>query len=228
MAREALCYDMYGTLCETSSVTDRLGEVLGVTTDLVAAIDRLWRRKQLQYSYHRGQMDGYEPFWEVTADALEYALAFYEVETGEATRERILDAYEHLDPVPGALAALEAFAEADYTQVVLSNGNPEMLETLAANAGLRPSLDDVVSAHEVRTFKPAPAVYQNAAERLDRPIDHCCLVSSNAWDVAGAENAGMATAWVNRHREPPERLGERAGLEVSSLDALPAALGVEG
>ena len=57
MAREALCFDMYGTLCDTSSVTETLGEVLGATTDLVRAIDRLCRRKQLQYSYHRGQMD---------------------------------------------------------------------------------------------------------------------------------------------------------------------------
>lgn len=227
MPGDALCYDMYGTLCDTSSVTDRLGEVLGVTADLVAAIDRLWRRKQLQYSYHRGQMEAYRPFREVTADALDYALAFYEIDADDGERERILEAYDHLDPLPGAAVALDRFGEAGYTQVVLSNGNPEMLETLAENAGLRERLDDIVSAHEVRTFKPGPAVYQNAADRLDRVIGDCRLVSSNAWDVAGASNAGMATAWVNRNREPAERLGERADVEVRTLDELPAALGVD-
>lgn len=227
MASEALCYDMYGTLCDTSSVTHRLGEVLGVTADLVAAIDRLWRRKQLQYSYHRGQMEVYQPFWEVTADALDYALAFYEVAADDDERERILDAYNHLDPFPGATTALETLAEAGVTQVILSNGNPEMLETLAENAGLRGRLDGIVSAHEVRTFKPGPSVYENAADRLDRDVDECRLVSSNAWDVAGASNAGMATAWVNRNREPAERLGERADLEVGTLEGLPSGLGVE-
>jgi 2-haloacid dehalogenase len=224
MAPEALCFDMYGTLCDTSSVTDRLGDVLEVTDDLVRAIDRLWRRKQLQYSYHRGQMAAYEPFWSVTGDALTYALDFYEVEASEGERDRILDAYNHLDAFPGAVDALEALGEAGHPCVVLSNGNPEMLETLAANAGLAPALDDIVSADEVATFKPGPAVYENAAARLDRDVGNCRLISSNAWDIAGASNAGMATGWVNRSREPPERLGERADLTVSSLAALPAAL----
>jgi len=225
MAREALCFDMYGTLCDTTSVTDRLGAVLGVTADLVEAVDRLWRRKQLQYSYHRGQMEAYEPFWTVTGDALEYALEFYELEVDAADRERILGAYNHLEPVAGAESALETLSAAGRTCVVLSNGNPEMLETLAANAGLAPYLEDVVSADEVGTFKPSPAVYENAADRLDRPLSDCRLVSSNAWDVAGASNAGMATAWVNRRNEPRERLGERADVEVETIAALPGALG---
>jgi 2-haloacid dehalogenase len=227
MAREALCFDMYGTLCDTGSVTDRLGQVLGVTDDLVRAIDRLWRRKQLQYSYHRGQMAAYRPFWTVTGDALDYALDFYDVATDPGDREQILEAYNHLDPFPGAVDALARLGEAGYTRVILSNGNPEMLETLAANAGLASHLDDVVSADEVGTFKPAPAVYENAAARVDRDVGDCRLVSSNAWDVAGASNAGMATAWINRKREPPERLGERADLAVASLVALPDALGVD-
>jgi len=225
MASEALCFDMYGTLCDTSSVTDRLGEMLGVTEDLVRAIDRLWRQKQLQYSYHRGQMEAYEPFWEVTGDALDYALAFYDVDTAVGERERIRDAYNHLEPFDGAVAALERLGEAGYTRTVLSNGNPEMLETLAENAGLRPHLDDIISAHEVRTFKPGPAVYENAADRVDRDVGECRLISSNAWDIAGASNAGMATGWVNRYREPPEQLGERADVVVANLPALPDALG---
>lgn len=228
MPRDALCYDMYGTLCDTSSVTDRLGEVLDVTADLVAAVDRLWRRKQLQYSYHRGQMEAYVPFRAVTADALDYALAFYEIEVDEDERERILAAYDHLAPLPGAEEALDRFGQTGYTQVILSNGNPEMLETLAESAGLLDRLDGIVSAHEVETFKPGPGVYRNAADRLDRDIGDCRLVSSNAWDIAGASNAGMATAWINRNREPPERLDERADVEVRTLDELPAALDVDG
>ncbi len=224
MPPDALCFDMYGTLCDTASVTSRLGEVLGVTTDLVRDVDRLWRRKQLQYSYHRGQMAAYEPFWTVTGDALDYALDFYDLAVEDAERDRILEAYNHLEPFDGALHALEALGDAGHTCVVLSNGNPEMLETLADNAGLSPHLDDVVSADEVGTFKPGAAVYENAARRLDREIGDCCLVSSNAWDVAGASNAGMGTAWVNRKREPRERLGEHADLEVPTLHALPEAL----
>jgi 2-haloacid dehalogenase len=220
---EALCFDMYGTLCDTSSVTAALGEHLDVADGFVADVDALWRRTQLRYAQQVALMDAYRPFSVVTERALDYALAFYDLDPSEAVRQEIIAAYDELDPFPDAADALAALGE-EHTVVVLSNGNPEMLETLAENAGLLAQLDDVVSAHEVRTFKPDPAVYENAADRLDRSIDDCRLVSSNPWDVAGAGNAGMATAWVNRTREPAETVGARADLTVESLSGLVEAL----
>jgi 2-haloacid dehalogenase len=215
-----LCFDMYGTLCDTSSVRDRLGAELDVAERLVAAVDETWRRKQLQYSYQSAQMDEYEPFWDLTASALEYALSAYDLDPSSSTRERILAAYDHLDPFPAAAETLDRLSDAGHEVVVLSNGNPEMLERLASNAGLRDHLDGVVSADGVRTFKPDPAVYAHAAETLDRSIDECRLVSANAWDVAGAGNAGMATTWINRRRDPPETIGATPDTEVTTLPAV--------
>jgi 2-haloacid dehalogenase len=228
MARTAaLCFDMYGTLCDTSSVTRRLGEVLGVSGALADAVDETWRRKQLQYSYQAAQMDAYEPFWEITTRALDYGLARYGLDPSDDDRARIVEAYDHLSPYPDAAPTLERLGDAGYTVTVLSNGNPEMLERLAANAGLAPHLDDVLSADEVRTFKPTPAVYENAARRLGVDIEACRLVSANAWDAAGAGNAGMGVAWVNRRRDPPEAIGPTPEIEVEALAGLPAALGAD-
>ena len=214
---ETICFDMYGTLCDTSSVTETLAAELDAPQALVAELDATWRAKQLQYSYQAALMEAYRPFWAVTRDALEYALAQWGIEADRPTRERLLESYEHLDPYPDAVETLTRLSEAGHTVTVLSNGNPEMLETLADNAGLAPHLDDVVSANEVSTFKPNPSVYENAAERTDTGIGDCRLVSGNAWDVAGAESAGMRTAWVNRANDPFERLGVSPTLEVTGL-----------
>jgi 2-haloacid dehalogenase len=216
---EALCFDMYGTLCDTSSVSVALGEHLDVAAGFVADVDALWRRTQLRYAQQVALMDEYAPFADVTERALDYALDLYDLDPSEEARDEIIAAYDDLDPFPDAADALAELGER-HAVVVLSNGNPEMLEALAENAGLAPHLDDIVSAHEVRTFKPDPAVYGNAADRLDRPIGECRLVSSNPWDVAGAASAGMATAWVNRTREPPEHVGGAADVTVSSLSDL--------
>jgi 2-haloacid dehalogenase len=215
-----LCFDMYGTLCDTSSVRTRLGEELGVAETLVARIDETWRRKQLQYSYQSAQMDRYRTFWDLTDRALRYALERFDLDPVERTRERVLDAYNHLDPFPETAATLERLRDSGHEVVVLSNGNPEMLERLAGNAGLTPHLDGIVSAHGVRTFKPDPAVYEHAADRLDRSLGECRLVSANAWDVAGAGAAGMATTWVNRQRDPAETIGARPDTTVSTLAAV--------
>jgi 2-haloacid dehalogenase len=216
---EALCFDMYGTLCDTGSVSAALGEHLDAATGFVADVDALWRRTQLRYAQQVALMDEYQPFSAVTERAIDYAFDFYDLDPPEEIRQAIILAYDDLDPFPDAVDALAELGD-ERTVVVLSNGNPEMLETLAENAGLAPHLDDVISAHEVRTFKPDPAVYRNAADRLDRDLGNCRLVSSNAWDVAGAARAGMATAWVNRNREPAERVGGTADLTVESLGEL--------
>ena len=220
MSTEALCFDMYGTLCDTSSVIETLAEELAVSEGTVASIDELWRRKQLQYAYQVSLMDAYEPFWSVTGHALDYALAAYDIDIDETTRDRILASYEHLSPFPDAVETLERLSADGHEVAVLSNGNPEMLATLAANAGLDEHPTEIISAHEVRTFKPSPAVYENAASRLDRTLSTCRLVSANAWDVAGASAAGMATAWIDRSGDPFETIGGEPDLVVSSLDDL--------
>uniref|UniRef100_UPI003561D78E HAD hydrolase-like protein n=1 Tax=Salinigranum sp. TaxID=1966351 RepID=UPI003561D78E len=90
-----------------------------------------------------------------------------------------------------------------------------------------PHLDDVISADEVKTFKPDPAVYENAAARVGSDIEACRLVSANAWDAAGAGNAGMGVAWVNRRRDPPEAIGPTPETVVDSLSRLPDVLARE-
>ncbi|ESP89879.1 haloacid dehalogenase type II [Candidatus Halobonum tyrrellensis] len=214
---ETLCFDMYGTLCDTSSVRDALRRELDASEALVGKLDGTWRDKQLQYSYQAALMDAYRPFGEVTADALAYALDQWGVATDESTRGTLLAAYDRLDPYPDAVETLDRLSEAGHEVTVLSNGDPEMLSALASNAGLDDHLDRIVSADEASTFKPDPAVYDAAAERADRPLGDCRLVSGNAWDVAGASAAGMATAWVNRGGDPFERVGGEPSLEVDAL-----------
>ncbi|MFB6068496.1 MAG: hypothetical protein ABEJ90_01040 [Halobacterium sp.] len=72
----------------------------------------------------------------------------------------------------------------------------------------------------MKTFKPAPDVHENAADRLGRDIGDCRLVSSNAWDIAGAGRVGMATGWGNRRRDPPEAVGPAPDVTAGSLAEL--------
>lgn len=220
----AVCFDMYGTLCDTGSVVDGLRRELDVSDALVSELDVTWRTKQLQYSYQLALMETYRPFWQVTRDALDYALSRYELDPDERTRLRIMSAYEELTPFPGAIDVLEDLAAAGYSVAVLSNGNPAMLEALADDAGLTPYLDEVVSADAVETFKPSPVVYENAADELGESIDDCWLVSGNGWDVAGAGSAGMHTVWVNRVNDPFERIGTEPDAVVPELAGVEAAL----
>lgn len=216
----ALCFDAYGTLFDTASVRDRLRERLDGPAGVVDAVVELWREKQLTYSYQLALMDAYRPFRSVTDDALDYALDYYGFDPRAIDVDAALAAYEALAPHPDVEPTLDRLGEEAYRLAVLSNGDPGMLEAVVEHAGLEDRFEAVVSADEVETYKPAPAVYERAAERLDEPLADCWLVSANAWDAAGAAQAGMGVAWINRAEDPPERVGGDPDLTVTSLTEL--------
>jgi 2-haloacid dehalogenase len=216
----ALCFDAYGTLFDTASVRDRLGERLDAPAEVVDEVVDLWREKQLVYSYQLALMEAYRPFRAVTDAALDYALDYYEFEPRAIDVDAALAAYEALTPYPDVEPTLDRLAEAECRLAVLSNGDPGMLEAVIENAGIDGRFEAVVSADEVETYKPAPAVYERAAERLDEPLADCWLVSANAWDAAGAAQAGMGVAWIDRSGDPPERIGGEPDLTVPTLTDL--------
>ena len=213
----ALCFDAFGTLYDTDSPATELRERADAPHGVVDGVLELWRRKQLQYTYLLALMDDYRPFDVVTRESMEYALEYYGLDLSTADRDAVDAAYDALAPFPDTVPALERLASMDVELAVLSNGAPHTLEALAENADVADHFEAIVSADEVETYKPDPAVYENGAARLDRSMDECWLVTSNAWDGAGAAHAGMGVAWVNRSADPSERVGGEPTVALDSL-----------
>lgn len=216
----ALCFDVYGTLFDTASVRLRLRERLDAPDGVVDAVVARWREKQLTYSYQLALMGTYRPFHAVTDAALDYALDYFGFDARAIDVDASLAAYEELEPYPDVEPTLERLADTEVRLAVLSNGDPDMLAAVLENAGLADRFEAVISADEVATFKPAPAVYERAAERLDEALEACMHVSANAWDAVGAAQAGMRVVWVNRAGDPPEQIGGEPDLTIPSLAEL--------
>ena len=224
MPREisALVFDAYGTLFDVHSVA-RLAESLFPGKG--AALSAAWRTKQLEYTWLRSLMGGYEDFNRVTLSALEWALESLGLASGDAARRSMLDEYRRLAMFPEVAAALEALARTR-PLAILSNGHPEMLEALVDHNGLRERFrGGILSVHAARIFKPAPAVYRIAEDKLGVPRTLMGFVSSNGWDAAGAKAFGFQVFWVNRAGTPVERLGVRPDTVVRDLAELAALLG---
>ena len=67
-------------------------------------------------------------------------------------------------------------------------------------------------------------MYRHVAERLGRPVEEVRLVSSNPFDVIGAEYAGLQAAWVNRSGGLFDTLAPRPPMVVSTLVELASVL----
>lgn len=217
----ACVFDAYGTLFDFASAAAGCADALG---DKGAALTSLWRDKQLQYSWLRGLQGRYVPFWQVTGEALDFALETLDLPADGPLRDRLMGLYRTLGTFPEVPGVLRALREAGFATAILSNGSPDMLASAVAGAGLDGVLDAVISVDEVGTFKPDTRVYQRALDRLGVPAEAIAFQSSNAWDAHAASAFGMRVVWCNRYGQRRERLPGAPEHEIRSLAELPALL----
>ena len=217
---EACVFDAYGTLFDIHSPTARIANRLG---DKAQAISDLWRAKQLQYSLLRSLMGQYVDFWQVTGDALDYALGVFEVQE-PGIRQQLMELYLSLDAYPDAAPALERLAGDDRRCAILSNGAPAMLQASVENAGLAQLLEAVISADQAGIYKPDPRVYQLAVDRMEAAKENICFVSSNGWDIAGGAQFGFQVVHLNRFSQPIENIPGKPKAAIADLGQLPGLL----
>src|SRR4029077_8601725 len=122
----AVVFDAYGTLFDVGAPARAL---LGDQAD---AVGELWRRKQLEYTWLRSLMDQHADFAQVTAEALDFALAVHRIDRRVAPK--LLAAYRSLPVLGDALAVLSALRAGLRRLAILSNGTPEMLRAVVAPA----------------------------------------------------------------------------------------------
>lgn len=218
----ACVFDAYGTLLDLQSPLQAWQAELG---DRGAALSEIWRLKQLEYAWLRSLMGRHADFWQVTVDALDFALDAPSIRDA-ALRQGLLDSYRRIRAYPEVPATLRQLGDAGLRLAILSNGSPDMLRQATERANLSIPFEDVLSIEAAGMYKPSPAAYRLAVDRLDRPAQAICFVSANGWDVAGAACFGFRTVWLNRSGRPRERLPAAPAATIPDLGSLPAVLGL--
>jgi 2-haloacid dehalogenase len=206
-------FDSYSTLVDVDAAEDALAERVSDPEP----ISKLWRARSLEYTFIANHIDSYQPFYEMNRDALEYALSVHDADVPEDERDEILAVYHELDVFDDVRDGIERLRDDGYDCYVISNGNPEMLDSMVEHADIGALLVDTISADEVETFKPDAELYRHAAGRTGTPIEEIVHVTAGGFDVMGANHAGMQSAWLNRKERPWEPFDGRPDLTVESL-----------
>src|SRR5229473_8696146 len=92
----ACVFDAYGTLFDFASAARSCADVLG---DAVERVSALWRDKQLQYTWLRAVQGRHADFWQVTGDALDFALEALRLRDA-GLHERLMNLYLTLAAFP--------------------------------------------------------------------------------------------------------------------------------
>jgi 2-haloacid dehalogenase len=135
----------------------------------------------------------------------------------DATRRQLVRAWHRLPAWADAAEGL-ARLRRRYVVAALSNGGFALLTNLVKAAAL--PFDCILSAQLARAYKPAPSAYLTAVRLLDVDPAHVLMVACHRWDIDGARNAGLRTAFVERPLEKgPHGIADRARDVTSDLVA---------
>ncbi len=191
----ALAFDIYGTLIDPHGVVSELQKHVG---DRAGEFSRIWREKQLEYSWRRGLMGLYADFGTCTAQALDYADTAMATALDDEVKRSLLQAYRVLPAFDDVAASLESLHANGCRLYPFSNGTVDMVDAVLTHAGIDSWFEPVISVDVLQTFKPDPRVYRHVTEVAGLAPRDCWLVSSNPFDVIGAVSFGMRAAWLQR------------------------------
>jgi 2-haloacid dehalogenase len=219
---KACVFDAYGTLFDFNAAAARCRDWLGSRTD---ALSKLWREKQLQYTWLRSLMGRHCDFWQLTGEALDFAMRALSIEDAK-THERLMGLYKSSELYPDVRSVLERLRSARLKTAILSNGSPEMLSSAVEGTGIGHLLDAVLSIEDAGIYKPHASVYRLAADRFRLAPGDICFVSSNAWDAHGAAVFGFRVIWCNRAGQQQEVLPGLPEAIIRTLTEVPILLGL--
>ena len=229
MAIRAVVFDAYGTLFDVHSVTTLADELF---PGQGAAISTLWRDKQLEYTRiitMSGQagprgVPHYQPFWDVTLAALRYTAGRLGLAWNGEAEDQLMGEYYRLTPFPECDGVLRQLQSDGVPATILSNGDPEMLAPVIANAGFTELFTSVMSVASVRRFKTNDEAYALGPNTLGIPAAELLFVSANCWDAIAATWYGYTTMWINRNGHPLDPFGATPTYMGTSLTDVLSAL----
>jgi 2-haloacid dehalogenase len=193
-----LAFDVYGTLINTHGVVGALEARMG---GIAPEFSRVWREKQLEYSFRRGLMQNYANFGVCTRQALDYTNLYLKQSLTDSDKEALMALYQKLPAFDDVKAGLDLAQSTGFRLFAFSNGSEEAVEGLLSAAGIRDYFLGVVSVDSQRSFKPNPGVYSHFLRETGSCGSQAWLVSSNPFDVIGACSAGMKGVWIQRSPE---------------------------
>lgn len=211
-----LFFDVNETLLDLGPVRQSVARALGNRPDLVP----LWFTSLLQYSLVVTVSEQFRDFGSLAAATLQMLAEAQGISLTEPEAREALKPMLTLPPHQDVKEALEALQHTGFRLVALTNSSQRAMEEQLRHAGLNHLFEAMLSVEQIGIYKPHQHVYRWAAYRIQVPTAECMMVAAHAWDIAGAQWAGMQTTFVKRAGKAAFPLAPDAKHLVSDLKEL--------
>jgi 2-haloacid dehalogenase len=210
-----IAFDVNETLLDLRALDPAFEQLLGAS-----ALRAQWFAQMLQLSFVGGLTGAYVDF----STAQRAALKMLAERIGRSVTDTQVDEMVHrmdtLPPHPEVPEALSRLRQTPLKTVALVNSLHSVGEAQLANAGIRDSFDDVISADTVRHLKPSPEPYRSVADAFAIDTSEVRLVAAHSWDISGALAAGCRAAFVARPGMVLSPLGDQPDIVEGDIAAV--------
>lgn len=203
LSPKLVTFDVYSALLDIQGTMSRvLAERLDLPAADAQAMMHTWREVQMARAAASNALClGRVPFKTCTRLGLDYVLARKGIDLSDADRQALVEAWDRIDPWPEAPEVVNAIKAKGYETAVLSNGDQDQLEAVAAV--FEGGMDHVLSSETAGAYKPHPSVYELPTRVLGIAKGDVLHVAGSPRDAMGATAFGMACYWSNRSGDIP-------------------------
>lgn len=210
---DVITFDCYGTLIDWES------GIANAFLTTAAADGVTLTREGVLCAYaeteHRVQAQSYRPYRDILRDTAVRVAAILGWPLSPERADFLADSLSSWQPFPDTNAALERLATVSRLGI-LSNIDDDLLD--ATREHFTVDFDIIVTAQQVRSYKPGHAHFQTARELIGS-ASWLHAAESNFHDIVPTNTLGIDNAWINRQRQqelpggtPKYKFDDLAGL----------------
>lgn len=190
-----IIFDVNETLLDLSPLKASVSQALGGREELLP----LWFSTLLHYSLVETLTGTYRSFGDIGAAALLMVARAQGIELEpDAAKAAVESSIQSLPPHPDVVAGLKTLSENGFRLVSLTNSPATVAENQLSNADIAQLFEQRYSVDSVRKFKPHPDTYRFVVQALGISPEEVLFVAAHAWDLVGAQNVGLQTAFIAR------------------------------
>jgi 2-haloacid dehalogenase len=188
--------DVYETMLDMSEVERRVNNLMASKRGYL-----IWFEQFMQYCFVDNCTVQFNDFSSIAKATMQMTAKILGRTITEDDIDYILEHLKHLPLQDGVQEGLSLLHDQGLRIAALTNSPEKTVRERMERTGLISYFEKVLSAEKVKKYKPCKEVYEWAAAMLELELSDILLVSAHGWDIAGAANAGMQTAYVKQPRQ---------------------------
>ncbi len=188
-----ILFDVNETLLDMSPLKKKVNNILNSKRGF-----RIWFGMLLQYSLVDNCTGQYHDFSTIADATLDMAAQALQREIEENEKKEALALMKKLSAYTDVEEGLKLLKQAGFRLATLTNSPMQTLSAQLDHTGLTKYFEATLSIDAIKKYKPSSESYQYAARTLGVSTSEIIMVAAHGWDIAGAMQAGLQAAFIER------------------------------